>query len=469
MKMRISLLAVTVLSLLGFASAAQAATIQVTTTTDEFGSGTRCSLREAIWSANNDSTAQAPGCKAGSGTDTIVVPSGRFSLTRQAATPAGTPDDTGVYGDLDIASAMSILHEGVRPAVIDQDLPYTVGSNSSGGYTIAERVVQVLPPGALTLDGLTITGGVARSDTENRGGGILNGGVLSMVSSTITGNSATFGGGLSTEGASQANLTNTTVSGNSAIEDGGGISVESDGQVSLKNATVADNHADYEGNGGGDGGGVFTSTSAGGGVLSLRDSIVAANSDGGKEAPDCAILGGAILSLGRNLVGDTNGCGYATGPGDVVNQRAKLIGLRDNGGPTETHALKKGSPAIDAGKGCAATDQRGVKRSLGGHCDIGAWELVRCQGAVVNIVGTDGPDLLTGSSGVDGILALGGNDTVRAGGGRDGVCGDGGKDHLEGGAGPDRLDGGSGRDTCLGGGGVNRERRCELPRHHGKR
>jgi CSLREA domain-containing protein len=457
MKKQLSLLAVTVLALLGFASAAKAATIQVTTTTDEFASGTRCSLREAIWSANNDSIAQAPGCKAGSGADTIVVPAGKFAVERKLPNPSvNTPEDADVYGDLDVTGPLSIVHTGVRPAKV-----------AAEGFV--ERVFHVLTPAGVTLSGLTISGGNAQMDAENRGGGILAAGPLTVIDSTIAGNTATFGGGLSTEGAGNVTLINSTVSGNAAYEDGGGISVETDGQVSLKNVTVANNRADYDGNGGGDGGGVFTSTSGGGGVLSLRDSIIAANTDGGKEAPDCAILGGAILSLGRNLVGDTNGCGYATGPGDVVNQRAKLIGLRDNGGPTETHALKKGSPAIDAGKGCAGTDQRGVKRGLGGRCDIGAWELVRCQGAVVNIVGTDGPDLLTGRSGVDGILALGGNDTVRAGGGRDGVCGDAGKDHLEGGAGPDRLDGGSGRDTCLGGGGANRERRCELPRHHGKR
>jgi len=48
--------------------------------------------------------------------------------------------------------------------------------------------------------------------------------------------------------------------------------------------------------------------------------------------------------------------------------------LRDNGGPTMTHALLPGSDAIDAGGACGlATDQRGVARS-DGHCDSGAFE-----------------------------------------------------------------------------------------------
>ena len=58
--------------------------------------------------------------------------------------------------------------------------------------------------------------------------------------------------------------------------------------------------------------------------------------------------------------------------------------LQDNGGPTFTHALLAGSPAIDArnpaapgsgGNACEATDQRGVARPQGAACDIGAFEL----------------------------------------------------------------------------------------------
>ena len=54
--------------------------------------------------------------------------------------------------------------------------------------------------------------------------------------------------------------------------------------------------------------------------------------------------------------------------------------LAANGGPTQTHALLPGSPAIDAGgtsaNGCPATDQRGFPRPQGGACDIGAFEFL---------------------------------------------------------------------------------------------
>jgi hypothetical protein len=54
-----------------------------------------------------------------------------------------------------------------------------------------------------------------------------------------------------------------------------------------------------------------------------------------------------------------------------------LLGtLRNNGGPTPTHALLWGSPAIDGGSnaGCPAADQRGVTRPQRTTCDIGAVE-----------------------------------------------------------------------------------------------
>ncbi len=56
-----------------------------------------------------------------------------------------------------------------------------------------------------------------------------------------------------------------------------------------------------------------------------------------------------------------------------------LLGpLADNGGPTLTHALGAGSPAIDAADAgaCPATDQRGVARPQGAGCDVGAFELI---------------------------------------------------------------------------------------------
>jgi hypothetical protein len=62
------------------------------------------------------------------------------------------------------------------------------------------------------------------------------------------------------------------------------------------------------------------------------------------------------------------------GPGDLPGVAPLLGPLANNGGPTDTHALLAGSPAIDAGGICAPTDQRGVTRPQGPACDIGAFE-----------------------------------------------------------------------------------------------
>jgi hypothetical protein len=80
-------------------------------------------------------------------------------------------------------------------------------------------------------------------------------------------------------------------------------------------------------------------------------------------------------SLGYNLA-DDDSCGF-TEPTDLLVDDAMLGPLADNGGPTETHALLSGSPAIDAGSpNCPPpdTDQRGVVRPQGAACDIGAFE-----------------------------------------------------------------------------------------------
>ena len=57
---------------------------------------------------------------------------------------------------------------------------------------------------------------------------------------------------------------------------------------------------------------------------------------------------GTVTSLGYNLSSDDGG-GYLIGPGDQINTDPTLGPLQDNGGPTFTHALLPGSPAIDAG------------------------------------------------------------------------------------------------------------------------
>jgi fibronectin-binding autotransporter adhesin len=76
------------------------------------------------------------------------------------------------------------------------------------------------------------------------------------------------------------------------------------------------------------------------------------------------------------LIGDLTGC-IVTGivSGITSGVSPGLAPLADNGGPTPTHALLPGSPALDRGDGgCAPVDQRGVPRPQDARCDLGAFE-----------------------------------------------------------------------------------------------
>jgi len=93
------------------------------------------------------------------------------------------------------------------------------------------------------------------------------------------------------------------------------------------------------------------------------------------------VLGtGTVTSLGYNVSSD-NGGGFLIGPGDQINTDPLLGPLQDNGGPTLTHALLPGSPAIDAGDPNFTPppyyDQRGpgFSRVFGGRIDIGSFEV----------------------------------------------------------------------------------------------
>ena len=100
---------------------------------------------------------------------------------------------------------------------------------------------------------------------------------------------------------------------------------------------------------------------------------------------------------------DSDGtCGLG-GTGDLSNVDPKLGTLEDNGGPTFTHALLEGSPAIDAGDDsiCSNTDQRDFFRPFfAGACDIGAYEF----GALPPLPPTPIPTITKPDDGVPGSL-----------------------------------------------------------------
>lgn len=221
---------------------------------------------------------------------------------------------------------------------------------------------------------------IANNLSEGVGGGIVNEGPLTIAGSTISGNTAMlYGGGIEVKSVGLTAITNTTISGNQAGQNGGGIGtyINSLSIIDINHSTIVSNTAGYDSSGNGQGGGLFAFMTT---VFTLTNTIVA-NRDTGSQTPDCAIVsprdGGGIYSGGYNLIGDTTGCAMVTQSTDLLNQNAWLEPLADNDGPTQTHALRFNSPAVDIipAASCAlSTDQRGVTRPLGTACDIGAYE-----------------------------------------------------------------------------------------------
>ena len=328
--------------------------------------------------------------------------------------------------------------------------------------------------GTGTLTNTTVSGNTA----ESSGGGIYNSGTLTLTNSTVSGNTAFLGGGIYDFGI--LTLTNSTVMGNSASANAGGIA-NYGGTSTLTNSTVSDNTADSSGGGianafgatltltnstitgntASSGGGIYNF----GGTINPKNTIIAGNN--ANAGPDCS---GTLTSQGHNLIQDVSGCAI-TGDltGNITGQDPLLGPLTDNGGPTRTHALLPGSPAVDSGDDSVLVaphnlynDQRGpgFLRFLGAHVDIGAFEaagiVLKCNGLVPTHFGSGGDDTIVGTPGDDVIASRGGADTILAGEDNDVVCAGDGDDFVDGGQGKDRIYGENGGDDLRGGWGNDR-------------
>ena len=207
------------------------------------------------------------------------------------------------------------------------------------------------------------------------GGAIANVlGDLTVTGSTLADNNGGLYGGAILAFDGQVSVTNSTISGNVVQRQGGGICY-SGGLLEVTSCTVAFNVTTE----------TFTPPEwGGGGIYSdagralIRNTIVADNA----AAQNGQDVLGPVLSLGYNLVGQTE---FSSGwvatdlPGNAEAPLDPVLGpLQDNGGPTPTHALLVGSPALHAGDPAVlmSLDQRGSVRAgfLGTPTDIGAFE-----------------------------------------------------------------------------------------------
>lgn len=181
---------------------------------------------------------------------------------------------------------------------------------------------------------------------------------VTVTNSTISGNSATGLGGGIYDFIGTTNVINSTISGNTSGSSGGGMYSQG-GSVQVTNSTITGNT--------GLGTGGFGNYYAAG---TFRNSIVSGNVNSFNGSPS-DVGGTPTITVGAD---------------NLVGGNALLGPLQNNGGPTETHALLPGSPAIDAGTNAFAvdaggspltTDQRGAgfDRITGGTVDIGAYEV----------------------------------------------------------------------------------------------
>lgn len=305
---------------------AHAATITVTTTTDELVTNGACSLREAIRNANADAQLH-PDCLAGSGPDTITIPAGTYQLVIP-----GTDEDLALTGDLDIRSDVTLVGAGQAVTIIDgngidqvihtagpsqaipnatvelRDLTIRGGTNSGirqalGSLTLRSVTVtnNGVPGGGSGIDSfngaLIVIGSAVRA---NQGGGIFctGSGALTVADSVVEGNTSLGSGGGLTVIGSAGTIRNSTISNNTAVVGGGVYHQES--QLTIIDSQITGNTATGFGGGGiasfaqvsltrtvvrgnavpnGDGGGIHALIAGpAGGSFTLTDSVIAENS-----------------------------------------------------------------------------------------------------------------------------------------------------------------------------------------------
>lgn len=231
---------------------------------------------------------------------------------------------------------------------------FTIEGPANGGITISGggkvRLFDFSLSNAtdtIVLRNLTIANG--NTGPTGYGAGIVGRGLVAAVvrleNSTLTGHTA--GSSSAVDGLTTI-LINSTVSGNTSLAATPGPVLSSRFAV-LVNSTVAHN----------------AGQGVGGGPVTMRNSVISNNT-----ANNCT--NELLITPEESNVSDDGTCGSVF---EFTIADPVLGALADNGGPSMTHALLAGSPAINSGSNCTVTtDQRYAPRDSA--CDIGAYEFI---------------------------------------------------------------------------------------------
>jgi beta-glucanase (GH16 family) len=362
------------------------------TNTNQSGPG---SLSRAVEIIGNGGTIRFAAALAG---QTIVVAPGRPFIVNGKSVTIDAAAAPGLVLSGTGAERVFIVEGGSTATLRHLVIANGFGFDLAGG---------ILNNGTVNLERSVVTGnavGASANDFWKGGGGIYSGqnSTLNVIDSTVSNNRTTLvdGGGIYAFFNSAVRIENSTVSGNVAGNVGGGIRMlgnativnstlsgntssawfggalfHTDGVANLVNSTVTANLAPAPANAA-----LFVGTfTAANATLNVTNSIVAENADlDGNPGTGCFVapFGSGVVTLtsgGANVFTDPTCAPVAS---DQVASAAGVAPLAANGGPTLTHALNPGSPALDAANpaSCPATDQRGVARPQGAGCDAGSVE-----------------------------------------------------------------------------------------------